>query len=145
MSNKVIAIISYLTIISLSPLPLRPLRFINLILKILVKSSYSYCTITFKQIHLKLKNMTKYVMWGSYCEDVLEKRAPFREAHLAGLATQKESGVLITIGPTKDLTKVFAIYEAEDEAAVRQLVEADPYWVNKVWTEYDVKEWIQAF
>jgi len=24
-------------------------------------------------------------------------------------------------------------------------VEADPYWVNGVWTEYDVKEWIQAF
>lgn len=89
--------------------------------------------------------MTKYVMWGSYCEDVLEKRAPFRDAHLAGLAKQKESGVLSTIGPTKDLTKVFAIYEAEDEAAVRQLVEADPYWVNGVWTEYDVREWIQAF
>ncbi|MEG4233773.1 YciI family protein [Microcoleus sp. Pol11C3] len=89
--------------------------------------------------------MTKYVMWGSYCEDVLEKRAPFRDAHLAGLAKQKESGVLSTIGPTKDLTKVFAIYEAEDEAQVRQLVEADPYWVNQVWTEYDIKEWIQAF
>ncbi|TAG34268.1 MAG: hypothetical protein EAZ33_27820, partial [Oscillatoriales cyanobacterium] len=52
---------------------------------------------------------------------------------------------LIAIGPTKDLSKVFAIYEAEDEAAVRKLVEADPYWVNKVWTEYQVKEWIQAF
>ncbi|MCC3445688.1 MAG: hypothetical protein JGK01_29420, partial [Microcoleus sp. PH2017_03_ELD_O_A] len=52
-------------------------------------------------------------MWGSYCEDVLEKRAPFRDAHLAGLAKQKESGVLIAIGPTKDLSKVFAIYEAE--------------------------------
>ncbi|NJR26620.1 MAG: YciI family protein [Richelia sp. CSU_2_1] len=88
--------------------------------------------------------MTKYVMWGSCCEDVLEKRAPFREAHLAGLAEQKETGVLITIGPTKDLTKVFAIYEAADEASVRQLVESDPYWVNGVWTEYQVKEWIQA-
>jgi uncharacterized protein YciI len=64
---------------------------------------------------------------------------------LSRIGKQKESGVLITIGPTKDLTKVFAIYEAEDEAAVRQLVEADPYWVNGVWTEYDVKEWIQAF
>ena len=75
----------------------------------------------------------------------MEKREPFRDAHLAGLAVQKESGVLITIGPTTDLTKVFGIYEAEDEAQVRQLVEADPYWVNGVWTEYDVKEWIQAF
>lgn len=89
--------------------------------------------------------MAKYVMWGSYCADVLEKRARHRQAHLDGLAAQKEAGVLITLGPTKDLTKVFGIYEAEDEAAVRQLVEADPYWQHGIWTEYSVKEWIQAF
>ena len=51
--------------------------------------------------------MTKYVMWGSYCEDVVNKRTPYREAHLAGLAQQKTDGVLVTIGPTKDLTRVF--------------------------------------
>lgn len=89
--------------------------------------------------------MPKYVMWGTYCEDVLEKRSPYRQAHLDGLATQKESGVLMTIGPTKDLTQVFALYEAESEAVVRELVESDPYWQHKIWTEYDVKEWIQAF
>jgi uncharacterized protein YciI len=88
--------------------------------------------------------MPKYVMWGSYCEDVLEKRKPHRKAHLDGLAAQKERGVLITIGPTKDVTKVFGIYEAEDEATVRQLIELDPYWQNGIWTEYDVREWIQA-
>ncbi len=89
--------------------------------------------------------MAKYVIWGSYCEDVLEKRAPYRQAHLDGLAAQKKAGVLITLGPTKDLTKVFGIYEAEDEATVRQIIEADPYWQNGIWTEYDVREWIQAF
>jgi uncharacterized protein YciI len=89
--------------------------------------------------------MPKYVMWGSYCEDVLEKRAPHRQAHLERIAKQKESGVVITIGPTKDLTKIFAIYEAEDEQTVRQLVEDDPYWQNGIWIEYSVKEWIQAF
>ena len=89
--------------------------------------------------------MPKYVIWGTYCEDVLEKRAPYRQAHLDVLAAQKEAGVLITIGPTKDLTKVFGIYEAEDEATVRQIIEADPYWQNGIWTEYDVREWIQAF
>ncbi len=88
--------------------------------------------------------MAKYVMWGTYCEDVLEKRAPYRQDHLEGLSAQKQAGVLITIGPTKDLTKVFGIYEAEDEADVRRLVEADTYWKNGIWTEYDVKEWIQA-
>lgn len=67
-------------------------------------------------------------MWGSYCEDVLEKRTPYRQAHLDGLAQQRATGVLVTMGPTKDLTKVFGIYDAPDEVTVRQLVEADPYW-----------------
>jgi uncharacterized protein YciI len=88
--------------------------------------------------------MPKYVMWGRYCDNVLEKRAPYRQAHLEGLTRQKEAGILITIGPTKDITQVFAIYEAPDEATVCQLVENDPYWQNNIWTEYEVKEWIQA-
>lgn len=89
--------------------------------------------------------MPKYVLWGGYCEDVLTKREPYRQAHLDGLAKQKEAGVLITIGPTKDLTRVFGIYEADSEETVRSLVEADPYWINGIWTEYTVQEWIQAF
>ena len=89
--------------------------------------------------------MPKYVMWGTYCENVLEKRKPYRQAHLDGITAQKEAGLVITLGPTQDATMVFGIYDAEDEAAVRKLVESDPYWENDIWTEYDVKEWIQAF
>lgn len=88
--------------------------------------------------------MPKYVMWGSYCEDVVTKRAPYRQAHLDGLALQKQAGTLVTIGPTQDLTKVFAIYDADSEATVRALVEADPYWQHQIWTNYKVYEWIQA-
>ncbi len=88
--------------------------------------------------------MPKYILWGTYCDDVLEKRAPHRQAHLDGLAQQKAAGILMTIGPTKDLTQCFGIYEADDEATVRQLIEADPYWQNGIWTNYEVKEWIQA-
>jgi uncharacterized protein len=86
----------------------------------------------------------KYVMWGSYCENVIERRAPHREAHLAGLQQQQSDGILITLGPTQDLTKVFGIYAADSEEIVRQLIEADPYWKNGIWTEYSIKEWIQA-
>lgn len=89
--------------------------------------------------------MTKYVMWGSYCENALEKRTPYRQAHLDGLAKQKQDGILMTLGPTKDNTKVFGIYEAENESIVRQLVKSDPYWQHKIWTEFEIKEWIQAF
>jgi uncharacterized protein YciI len=101
-------------------------------------------TVNYQSNRITVVVMQKYIMWGTYCDDVLEKRTPYRQAHLDGLAKQKESGVLITIGPTKDVTKVFGIYEAEDEATVRQLIENDPYWQNGIWTEYFVKEWIQA-
>ncbi|WP_448533390.1 YciI family protein [Parathermosynechococcus lividus] len=89
--------------------------------------------------------MTKFVVWGRYCEDVLERRAPHRQDHLDGLARQKDQGSLVTIGPTKDLRYFFAIYTAESEEAVRQLIEADPYWQHHVWTDYTIHEWIQAF
>ena len=89
--------------------------------------------------------MPKYVLWGSYCENALEKRTPFRQAHLDGLVKQKVAGTLITLGPTKDNTQVFGIYEAENVETVQQLVENDPYWQNQIWTDYQIKEWIQAF
>ena len=89
--------------------------------------------------------MPKYIMWGSYCENALEKRTSYRQDHLAGLADQKEKGILITLGPTKDNTQVFGIYEAQTEEEVKELVESDPYWKNQIWTDYQVKEWIQAF
>lgn len=88
--------------------------------------------------------MAKFVVIGHYCADVLEKRAPYREAHLAGLQAQKEQGILVTIGPTKDLTLFVAIYEAESAADVEALITSDPYWQGGVWTDYDIKEWIQA-
>ena len=83
-------------------------------------------------------------MQGTYCADVLEKRAPHRQAHLDGLHQQKADGILLTLGPTQDLTRCFGIYDAPDEATVRSLIEGDPYWQNGVWTAYEVKEWIQA-
>jgi uncharacterized protein YciI len=49
------------------------------------------------------------------------------------------------VGPTQDVTKIFAVFTAPDEAAVRQMIEADPYWQNQIWTEYTVYEWVQVF
>jgi uncharacterized protein len=89
--------------------------------------------------------MKKFVMWGSYCDNVLEKRAPFRQAHLDRLKAMHKSGELSTIGPTQDVTKVFAVYVAADEAAARELIESDLYWQNQIWTSYEVHEWVQVF
>jgi uncharacterized protein YciI len=89
--------------------------------------------------------MARFVLWGAYCENALEKRAPFREEHLARLASLKEQGVLITLGPTEGSTHVFGIFEAETCEGVRTLLEQDVYWREGVWTELAVYPWIQAF
>jgi uncharacterized protein YciI len=87
----------------------------------------------------------KFVLWGTYCPDALERRTPFREEHLAGLRRQKEEGVLITLGPTEGSTHVFGIYEADSREAVEALVKNDVYWLNGIWTAVEVHPWIQAF
>jgi uncharacterized protein YciI len=86
----------------------------------------------------------KFVLWGTYCADVLEKRTPFREEHLAGLRRQKEDGVLLTIGPTQDISHVFGLYEAGSQEEVEALVKGDVYWREGIWTAVTVHPWIQA-
>ena len=54
-----------------------------------------------------LKIMEQFVLWGSYCEDALIKRKPFREEHLQRLSILKKEGVLISLGPTKCNRYVF--------------------------------------
>ena len=89
--------------------------------------------------------MERFVLWGTYCENALEKRIPFREQHLNRLNTLKEKGTLITLGPTKCTRYVFGIFEATNLEAVRELVEEDVYWKEGIWNSAEVYPWIQAF
>ena len=89
--------------------------------------------------------MARFVLWGTYCEDALEKRTPFRDEHLARLKALKEQGILITLGPTEASTHVFGIFEAAEIQQVRDLLEQDIYWREGIWTDLQVYPWIQAF
>lgn len=89
--------------------------------------------------------MARFVLWGTYASDALEKRTPFRAEHLAGLQRQKDSGLLITLGPTEGSTHVFGIYEAASQQEVEARLQEDVYWREGIWTELQVYPWIQAF
>lgn len=89
--------------------------------------------------------MPKYVVIGTYTEDAVTKREPYRAEHLARLQTLKDEGKVVTIGPTKDVTKLIAIFDVESEDEARRLIEEDPYWTGGIWTGYELHEWIQAF
>ena len=89
--------------------------------------------------------MERFVLWGTYCKNALEKRTPFREIHLNRLATLKDQGILITLGPTKDSSHVFGIFEADSLDKVRKLLEEDVYWKEGIWTALEIYPWTQAF
>ena len=89
--------------------------------------------------------MERFVLWGSYCENALEKRVPFREIHLNRLSNLKQKGVLITLGPTKCNRHVFGVFEATTLEFVQKLVEEDIYWKEGIWTDAKIYPWIQAF
>jgi len=89
--------------------------------------------------------MDRFVLWGTYCQNALEKRAPFRETHLHRLSKLKEDGILITLGPTKCTKYVFGIFEGTSLDDIRNLLEEDVYWEEGIWTTLEIYPWVQAF
>ena len=89
--------------------------------------------------------MEKFVFFGTYCENALLKREPFRQEHLTRLKKLKEDGSLITLGPTKCTRYVFGIFEASTIDEIKILFEEDVYYKEGIWTSLDVYAWVQAF
>jgi len=89
--------------------------------------------------------MDRFVLWGKYCQNALEKRSPFRDEHLNRLSILKEKGILITLGPTKCSRYVFGVFEATSLDVVKKLIQEDVYWKEGIWTSFEVYPWTQAF
>ncbi len=89
--------------------------------------------------------MARFVLWGTYCENAIEKRTPFREEHLDRLKKLKQEGTLISLGPTKCSSYVFGVFEAPTIESVRETLEEDVYWKQGIWTSLEVYPWVQAF
>lgn len=87
----------------------------------------------------------RFVLWGTYCDEALTRRAPYRQEHLADLQQLKDAGTLVTLGPTEGSTHVFGIFEAENQELVEAIVKGDVYWRHGIWTEVQIYPWIQAF
>ena len=89
--------------------------------------------------------MEKFIVFGTYCEDAINKRKPFREQHLNRLRNLKDDNILVTLGPTKCTKYLFGIFNANDKNELRELIEKDIYWQEGIWISIDIYPWIQAF
>ena len=88
--------------------------------------------------------MEKFIVFGKYCEDAINKREPYRVQHLNRLSNLKESKVLVTLGPTKCTKYLFGIFNANNENELKELIEEDIYWRKGIWISFNIYPWIQA-
>lgn len=76
-----------------------------------------------------------------YVENIVERRAPHREAHLALVGRWKEEGRLVMGGAVGDPPHGGLIVLRGEPADVRAFVEEDPYVLNGLVTDWRVEPW----
>ena len=86
----------------------------------------------------------KFLLKYDYVPDVLEKRGPFREEHIA-LANQFiEEGSCLSGGPTGEVGMEVpkgALFVFRDATSAKRYAEGDPYVANGIVTDYSILEW----
>ena len=87
---------------------------------------------------------TQYLLHYDYIPEVLEKRGPYREAHL-GLAKKLiEEGRCLSGGPTGSQNMEVptgALFIFTDYEAAEEMVAGDPYVSNGIVTKHKIEEW----
>jgi uncharacterized protein YciI len=82
----------------------------------------------------------RHVLFYEYVADILERRAPHREAHLAEIRAGKEDGRILMAGPLGDPPHGAAIVFAEP-APAEAFAGSDPYVTNGLVTSWRVEPW----
>jgi uncharacterized protein len=85
---------------------------------------------------------TRFLLTYDYVADVLERRPPYREEHLALVRSWKEEGRILMGGPLGDPpTGAAIIFKVDDPAEVEQFVASDPYVSAGIVTAHRVQLW----
>jgi uncharacterized protein YciI len=86
--------------------------------------------------------MTHHLLLYDYVEDILERRAPHREAHLEGLRDERQAGRVIMAGPLGDPPHGAAIvFRDVDADVVGAFARGDPYVRAGLVTAWRVEPW----
>jgi len=87
--------------------------------------------------------MTPHVLlFYDYVADILERRAPFRDEHLALVRSFKDDGRLVMAGAIGDPPHgALFIFAGDDAAVAEQFAAADPYAAAGLVTGRRVERW----
>ena len=82
------------------------------------------------------------VLFYDYVENVVERRAPFRDAHLAHARGYKDDGKLVMAGALGNPpTGAMFVFLVDDPADIEAFVAEDPYVLGGIVTGHRVVPW----
>lgn len=84
--------------------------------------------------------MARFAVEYVYAADT-EKRLAVRPKHREWLAGLQAEGVLLASGPWASDTGALLLLEAEDEAALKEILEHDPYMPDELVARVRINEW----
>lgn len=82
------------------------------------------------------------LLFYDYVDDIGERRAPFREAHLALAREMHERGVLLMAGAlVEPLDGAVLAFVTDDRSIVENFVAQDPYVREGLVTSWRIRSW----
>jgi uncharacterized protein YciI len=83
-----------------------------------------------------------HVLFYEYVDDIVERRAPYREAHLARLREWKDAGTITSGGALGDPPHgALIVFDVDDPAEVERFAAGDPYVLEGLVTAQRVERW----
>jgi uncharacterized protein YciI len=83
-----------------------------------------------------------HLLLYEYVEDIVERRASYRDAHLAHVRAWKDDGRLVMAGALGDPpTGAALMFQLNDPAEIDEFVQSDPYITAGLVTAQRVRRW----
>ena len=82
-----------------------------------------------------------FILQYEYTDDMINKRTPFRADHLKLAEQYLADKKIVAAGAFSPPTGGQFIFTVESEQDVETFVKNDPYFTNKLVTEYKIREW----
>ena len=83
-----------------------------------------------------------FLLFYDYVENVIERRAPYRDAHLNLIREYVDRGELVLAGAfTAPADGAAIVFKVAGKGRVEEFIAKDPYVANRIVTGWRIREW----
>jgi uncharacterized protein len=83
-----------------------------------------------------------HLLLYDYVDDMLERRGPHRDAHLARIRAERDGGRIVSAGALGDPPRGAAIvFRGVDRGTIEEFIRGDPYVVAGLVTGWRLEPW----